>query len=255
MYKRQYHEGTVAYSNLMEDSTLHGLSARRLVAKMRGPFGAAFPDPPPHYLPGNEDEDFVKVWTDGSVYFPQSNGLHLAGQGLHVGNMQSAQGLCIPQNLSLFVHASRSERSMELWSPMPGHMCSSTRVETAAALLAIGLPYRVDIRSDSAAMLATLRRVLVPNFRPKRPWGLMPNGDLWHVIHQHVLAKGSDHITCTKVKGHATDQDVSNGIATREDKLRNDTADKVADSVPDCLDAPSMSYISCQAICFPEPAP
>ena len=64
-----YHEGTT-YSNLMEDSTLHGLSARRLVAKMRGPFGAAFPDPPPHYLPGNEDEDFVKVWTDGNVYFP-----------------------------------------------------------------------------------------------------------------------------------------------------------------------------------------
>ena len=70
-----------------------------------------------------------------------------------------------------------------------------------------------------------------------RPWGLMPNGDLWHVIHQHVLAKGSDHITCSKVKGHATDQDVSNGIATREDKLGNDTADKVADLGVQCQTA------------------
>ena len=78
-------------------------------------------------------------------------------------------------------------------------------------------------------MVATLRKVLTPSFQPKRPWGLMPHGDLWEVIHQHVLSKGGNHITCTKVKGHAIDLDVSDGIASREDQLGNDYADKAAD--------------------------
>ena len=44
---KYYHEATVAYDNIMGDEALKGLSAKLVVAKLRGPFGSAFPDPPP----------------------------------------------------------------------------------------------------------------------------------------------------------------------------------------------------------------
>ena len=88
---KYYHEATVAFDDIMGDEALKGLSAKLVVAKLRGPFGTAFPDPPPLAFRGDGD-GFVKVWTDGSVYFPQSGGLHLAGQAAHVRDIGDRQG-------------------------------------------------------------------------------------------------------------------------------------------------------------------
>ena len=129
----------------------------------------------------------------------------------------------------MYCHFVQDGRSLNMWSDMPGQLCSSTRTETAAVIFALGLPGRVDIRSDSAAMLSTLRGILKPNFQPKRPWGLMPNGDLWQAIHSHELSKGIDNITCAKVKGHTTVVDVIDGIVTSEDRQGNNEADRAAD--------------------------
>ena len=51
----------MAYDNIMGDEALKGLSANLVVAKLRGPFGSAFPDPPPPASSDNGRDGFVKV--------------------------------------------------------------------------------------------------------------------------------------------------------------------------------------------------
>ena len=110
---KYYHEATVAFDNIMGDEALKGLCAKLVVAKLRGPFGVAFPDPPPFALRGDGD-GFVKVWPDGSGYFPQSGGLHLAGQAAPVRHMGDRQGGYMPQDLSMYCHFIQDGRSLNM---------------------------------------------------------------------------------------------------------------------------------------------
>ena len=57
----------------------------------------------------------------------------------------------------------------------------------------------------------------------------MKDGDLWQKLLAAVKEKGPWSVWVTKVKGHATDEDVGQGIAKVEDKEGNDNADKAAD--------------------------
>ena len=71
------------------------------------------------------------------------------------------------------------------------------------------------------------------NWLPKRnpfrkPWGLQTDGDLWKTMWQATLIRGPEAHHITKVKGHATAEDVANGRATPKDKSGNDEADDCA---------------------------
>ena len=57
----------------------------------------------------------------------------------------------------------------------------------------------------------------------------MKDGDLWEHTHKMVEAKGPKSVSYKKVKGHATEEMVASGKATREDKEGNDEADSAAD--------------------------
>ena len=64
--------------------------------------------------------------------------------------------------------------------------------------------------------------------RPSRPWSLHTNGDLWEHFEAYVKAKGPDGVSFSKVKGHATDDDVHSGKVRICDKVGNDEADQAA---------------------------
>ena len=62
-----------------------------------------------------------------------------------------------------------------------------------------------------------------------KAWGLQVDGDLWEVAWNAVLKRGIGNQFLRKVKGHATEDDVRKGIATKEDREGNDISDKLAD--------------------------
>ena len=60
--------------------------------------------------------------------------------------------------------------------------------------------------------------------------GLQVDGDLWEQAWNAVLIRGIGNQYLRKVKGHATEEDVSSGIAPSEDRECNDNSDKLADN-------------------------
>ena len=53
------------------------------------------------------------------------------------------------------------------------------------------------------------------------------HADLWNLLASELLSRACD-VTVSWVKGHAKDIDVARGRTTREDKMGNDGADKLA---------------------------
>ena len=60
-------------------------------------------------------------------------------------------------------------------------------------------------------------------------WGLQIDGDLWEQAWLAVLKRGTGNQSLRKVKGHATEKDIENGISNPDDKEGNDVSDKLAD--------------------------
>ena len=58
---------------------------------------------------------------------------------------------------------------------------------------------------------------------------MQADGDLWELAWQAVLERGPDAQKVSKVKGHATQQHIDEGLATAEQKEGNDWADTYAD--------------------------
>ena len=62
-----------------------------------------------------------------------------------------------------------------------------------------------------------------------KAWGLQVDGDLWEQAWNAVLSRGIGNQYLRKVKGHATEEDVSKGLATSEDREGSDKSDNLAD--------------------------
>ena len=59
--------------------------------------------------------------------------------------------------------------------------------------------------------------------------GLQVDGDLWEQAWIAVKRRGTGNQSLRKVKGHATEKDVKEGISTSKDRDGNDKSDKLAD--------------------------
>ena len=62
----------------------------------------------------------------------------------------------------------------------------------------------------------------------RKPWGLQADGDLWEQAWEAVLQRGPAAQRLSKVKGHATAQQVEEGLVQACDKAGNDWADEFA---------------------------
>ena len=54
------------------------------------------------------------------------------------------------------------------------------------------------------------------------------DGDLWQDLWRSIVLKGPHAVKFTKVKGHATNEQVDSGLVRREDKAGHDGADTAA---------------------------
>ena len=63
----------------------------------------------------------------------------------------------------------------------------------------------------------------------KKPWGMQTDGGLWQVAWKAILTRGIGSQDVRWVKGHATEEDISQGRSSSHDKEGNDRSDTNAD--------------------------
>ena len=63
----------------------------------------------------------------------------------------------------------------------------------------------------------------------KKSWGLQVDGGVCQRLWQLVRARGAKSIIITKAEGHATDEQVEDGIVEEQDKRDNGKANGAAD--------------------------
>ena len=74
--------------------------------------------------------------------------------------------------------------------------------------------------TDSMAYLLKASKILQGG-NPRKPFNIIPDGDLWEWFAKIVKAKGAEAVRFTKVKGHATDEIVNQGKVKGEHKIGN----------------------------------
>lgn len=123
------------------------------------------------------------------------------------------------------------------------HRGSSTRAEFAAVIFALTSHIPINVGIDSLAAITTINRILYhikqrddnPNdqylcneWPCGKPWALIDDGDVLRQLYDICTIRGGRSILLTKVKGHATEEDIILGKANIDDKAGNDKADEIA---------------------------
>ena len=136
------------------------------------------------------------------------------------------------------------EQGIRLWNEGPTDRCNSTRMELMAVAAGFTLPFKIHIKSDNVAVVnkttdlietaGRWNRCYSTDYWPgsvpyKRPWELQSDGDLWRLVWQAILQRGTDTVQATRFKGHASDEHVHQGIIPEQDRKGNEEADSPAD--------------------------
>ena len=148
----------------------------------------------------------------------------------------------------------REETSM--YGPALGQTGSSTRQELMAWLRVLAIPIRSHYASDSKAVVVKANKLLEAARKQEqnatnpnhcltknpfgKPWGMQPDGDLWEQAWHAVLRRGAESQRIRKVKGHATEADVQDGTATRQDRDGNHKSDVNADRGVEVIHSPGL---------------
>ena len=138
---------------------------------------------------------------------------------------------------------------------MPGQINSSTRSEAHGLLVGLctkgpvhtGIDNKAVVdracclitlatnlckeRDDTEAMMRRIGLAFENARRLRKPetkhWQMQKDGDVWCAIWRSIISKGPKAIKVAKVKGHASNDDVTDGRVTAADKSGNDVADSL----------------------------
>ena len=127
---------------------------------------------------------------------------------------------------------SEEAAGLKLFTHAQGYGGSSTRLEIVGAITSIAADGPVHLATDSQAFKAkalSLHQHVQSSTTPRKPWALQPDGDMWQQYFRFAKAKRVEAIAITKVKGHATEKMVEQGLVRPQDKVGNDKADEAAD--------------------------
>ena len=78
---------------------------------------------------------------------------------------------------------------------------------------------------DTASMVIDY---LVKDLNPPLNYSTISDGDLWLIFVSNLIVRGPSTLRVSKVKGHATEEDLRNGKSTQFLKDGNDGADAQA---------------------------
>ena len=210
--------------------------ARKLFEAMQGPESNI--DLPRHQGAFGEPPHTVSVFSDGSVIDSTAGDRALAGAGVwfpssipidenQVQGEHTVQQVHMHESFKPFFHEGITHGALCVWTPLTGARPSSTRAEIVGLIMAMLASGPVHVGTDSLAAAKRLWPILAGK-APRRPWGLMNNGDLWQVAQNLAEQRGLSTTRLTKVKGHAEEEHILNDVTTRWKKRGNDIADTVA---------------------------
>ena len=171
------------------------------------------------------------AFSDGSFTNPLHRPWSLGGAGVWWPGRDTRIKPLSKAELEMAYHLQCND-GLRVMLPVPGTAGNSTRMELAAAILAMLSDDPVNFGTDSQAFIdkanACIQRIR-DGLPPREPWGVQKDGDLWHIFHDVICAKGCDSVIFSKVKGHATDEQVALGVVKLCHKIGNDQADTTAD--------------------------
>ena len=200
----------------------------------------------------------INVYADGGLTAPTNQHFSIPAAGVFIKNrfhLDDGDDAQLEPAEAQFENSYKQQRGRCTRLAIPGLINSSTRSEGHGLLVALCTKGPLHIGIDNKAVVGRACRLidLATNIcrlrdddvamqtkegygceivgRMRKPeakhWKLQKDGDVWQAIWRLILAKGPEAIKVTKVKGHATDEDVREGVATAADKAGNDVADSI----------------------------
>ncbi len=172
----------------------------------------------------------INVYTDGSWKNPLRQYWGLGGAGVWWPGRDLSERQLSEAEYILGV-TRQEENGVAMKTVTGGYGGSSTRTELAAGILALMYNGPVHIGTDSSAFLMKARvlmQMVEAKKKPKRPWGSQTDGDLWEHFYKSVAAKNPVTVAISKVKGHATHNDVLECKVEERDWIGNSKADELA---------------------------
>ena len=97
-------------------------------------------------------------------------------------------------------------------------------------------PGALHLALDNLSVVNGIQRILEGGKRPRRPWSLRPDGDLWEIAERAIKARGFNSIAVTWTKGHATWRHILEGVTTERSAIGNGYADAAADAGHEAVD-------------------
>jgi ribonuclease HI len=173
--------------------------------------------------------EFINVFTDGSWQFPLEKYFSLGGAGVWWPNRKSTTLSTAEKDLAL---TAIEDQGIKLCAAIGGYTGSSTRTEIAAGIIAICCHGPAHIGSDSEVFVNGANeviRMINEGTIHKKCWKIVSDGDLWEHFTNACIAKTTQAVRVTWVKGHATEEHIRIGVSTEQNRTGNDKADKLAD--------------------------
>lgn len=227
---------------LLDQAWQKAMNARQCLPQIKGAFGQGvrlvFPADVEGSAPGQ-----INGYGDGSMKRPTSHWLALGGFGTWWPQARLDQSFEDYMPQTIHAHVEENHEGVGLWNCMKGQLGSSTRMELGAYVAALARNAPVHMGTERQSMLSKALMILKaaetwtndtsPAWRSRRspfrkPWGLQADGVLWEQAWEGVLQRGHAAQTLSKVKGHATTQQVDEGLGRACDKEGNDWADEFA---------------------------
>ena len=179
----------------------------------------------------------VNVYTDGSVMASAGGLIQLAGAGVWI--RPSVRQSCQVQHSELVKFAYGNPSGQTFYAPMGGSGATSTRAETLALAMALTIPAPIRVATDSKALMYAFSRLLSlracanclnPDVEHLRRAFFCdrPDGDLWLIIAQLIHTRGPRTVSLKKVPAHTSEEAITRGLITQQDRQGNDSADAAA---------------------------
>ena len=173
------------------------------------------------------------VYSDGGVQAPTNHSWSLGSFGL-TWPQRCPEAKPFSDSENDFAFTQVGPNGLDLWGPIPGQRCSSTRAELTGGITSPMGPGPIHIGVGSQAFLDKAkglhRKACIAVDAPEFPialkhWSLVRDGDLWRVFWKVLLQKRPQAVAFSKVKGHSKMSEVQEGAVLLRDHLGNQRAD------------------------------
>ena len=188
------------------------LTCRQMAQWIQGGFGT-MPSWTKGVQPCECDQD-INLYTDGGVDLNDNMWVAHGSWGLHrpTGTVND-----INEELLEVARCEQNEEGVLAYGQAAGPALSSGRMEAMGLYASLAIDGAANVGIDNASVVKRYHK-LRKKGPGRKPWGMQHDGDIWCRIEEVMNDRGKDSHKATKVKGHATDADVAQGVVTIAEK-------------------------------------